>query len=111
MILLTLAALLQQPAAPPVPARAQLPSRIARVTVEPIEPTLLPGDTLRLVAVAYDSAGRPLPDARITYFAAGGDSKGQSPPTGWSRPAPRGCSRSAWWPPSRARGRTPSASG
>ncbi len=76
MILLTLAALLQQPAAPPVPARAQLPSRIARVTVEPIEPTLLPGDTLRLVAVAYDSAGRPLPDARITYFAAGGRFEG-----------------------------------
>ena len=76
MLSLTLAFLFQQPAAPPIPAPAQLPSRIARVAVEPAEPTLMPGDTLRLTAVAYDSAGRPLTDARITYFAVGGRFEG-----------------------------------
>jgi hypothetical protein len=72
MLTLALFALLQQPAAPPVPPPVQLPSRIARVEVTPAEVTLVSGDTLRLTAIAYDSAGKPIPDARIAFFAAGG---------------------------------------
>jgi len=72
MLHFALIALVQQPAAPPVPAPVQLPSRIARVEVKPAEPTLVSGDTVRLTAVAYDSAGKPIPDARISFFASGG---------------------------------------
>ncbi|HWA40447.1 MAG TPA: Ig-like domain-containing protein, partial [Gemmatimonadales bacterium] len=76
MLHLALLALLQQPAAPPVPAATPLPARVARVAVEPAEATLIPGDTLRLRAVAYDSAGAPLTEARIGFFAAGGNFEG-----------------------------------
>jgi hypothetical protein len=76
MLQLALLALLQQPAAPPVPAPVQLPSRIARVEVTPAEPILVSGDTLRLTAIAYDSAGKPIPDARISFFAVGGTFEG-----------------------------------
>ena len=72
MIHLALLALLQQPVTPTAPAPIQLPARVARVTVEPAEAVLTPGDTLRLRAVAYDSAGQPLAAARIGFFAAGG---------------------------------------
>ena len=72
MLHLVLLALVQQPAAPPVPAPVQLPARIARIEVEPAEVTLTPGDSIRLKAVAYDSAGKVIPDARVSFFPAGG---------------------------------------
>jgi len=76
MLHLALFALIQQPATPPVPAVVPLPSRIARVEVKPAEPTLVSGDTVRLTAVAYDSAGKPIPEARVSFFAAGGTFEG-----------------------------------
>ncbi|HEX7918384.1 MAG TPA: hypothetical protein VF454_03225, partial [Gemmatimonadales bacterium] len=76
MIRLALLALLQQPATPAASAPIQLPARVARVVVEPADAVLIPGDTLRLRAVAYDSAGAPLPTARIGFFAAGGQFEG-----------------------------------
>ncbi|HXF96226.1 MAG TPA: hypothetical protein VNI61_09015, partial [Gemmatimonadales bacterium] len=48
------------------------PSPIAEVIVTPNGGTLVPGDTLRLSAEARDSAGRPVPNARIRFFAGGG---------------------------------------
>ncbi|HEU4570023.1 MAG TPA: hypothetical protein VFS07_05570, partial [Gemmatimonadales bacterium] len=71
MRLLPLLAALQQPVAPPPPAPVALPTRIARLEVSPAEARLTPGDSLRLTATAYDSAGRPLP-ARVSFFPAGG---------------------------------------
>jgi hypothetical protein len=82
MLHLALAVLLQQPVVPPVPTPAQLPSRIARVAVEPAEPSLMPGDTLRLRATAYDSAGHAIPDARFSFFAAGYSFEGTVAPDG-----------------------------
>src|SRR6478609_4691987 len=72
MLHLVLLALVQQPAPPPVPKAVQLPARIARIEVQPAEVTLSTGDTVRLKGVAYDSAGQPITDARISFFAVGG---------------------------------------
>ncbi|MEO6066593.1 MAG: Ig-like domain-containing protein [Gemmatimonadota bacterium] len=82
MFCLALLALFQQPVVPPVPRPTQLPSRITRVAVEPAEPTLMPGDTLRLKATAYDSAGQPLPEAHISFFPAGNSFEGTVGPDG-----------------------------
>jgi hypothetical protein len=60
----------QQPAAPPAPAPA--PSPIARLQITPEKPSMIARDTLRITAVALDSAGRPVPNATIRYFGAGG---------------------------------------
>jgi hypothetical protein len=60
MLLLLLA--LQQP---------QPAHRIARVDITPANPTVVVGDTLRLRAVAYDSAGAPITGARIRWFGGG----------------------------------------
>lgn len=69
--MLLLLALLQTPAtpAPPVPARA--PNPIARVQVDPAEIAVQAGDSVRLKAVAYDSAGRQVPNATFRWFQAG----------------------------------------
>jgi hypothetical protein len=82
MLHLVLLALVQQPAPPPVPAPVQLPARIAKIEVQPAEVSLSSGDTLRLKAVAYDSAGKPITDARISFFPAGGFFEGSVGPDG-----------------------------
>ena len=85
MILATfaLAALaFQQPATPPTPAT---PSPIARLQVTPEHPVMVARDTLRLSAVALDSAGRPVPGAIIHYFGAGGRFEGSVDSTGLLR--------------------------
>jgi hypothetical protein len=66
----------QQPAAP------TLPQPIARVDVKPAEFALQVGDTLRLRAVAYDSAGHAMPDAVFRWFTAGGRFEGSVDSTG-----------------------------
>jgi hypothetical protein len=71
-------AALQVPAQQP----AALPQPIARVDVRPAEFALKVGDTLRLTAVAYDSAGRPMPTAQIRWFASGGRFEGKVDSTG-----------------------------
>ena len=70
----------QQPAQQP--AAADLPQPIARVDVRPAEFALQVGDTVRLRAMAYDSAGRNIPDAVIRWFTAGGRFEGSVDSTG-----------------------------
>ncbi|HKV75979.1 MAG TPA: Ig-like domain-containing protein [Gemmatimonadales bacterium] len=69
----------QQPATPAPPAMA---SPVANLTVTPASATLVPGDTLRLVAVATDSAGKPVESARIRFNGAGGRFEGKVDSTG-----------------------------
>lgn len=73
---------LQQPAAPPPPAPPKpLASPIARAVIQPAEAAVLVGDTVRLRAVGYDSAGRALA-TKVTWFAAGGFFEGSVDSTG-----------------------------
>ena len=67
------------PAAPPVPT---LPQPIARVAVRPAEFALKVGDTLRLTAVAYDSAGKAMEGVVIRWFTSGGFFEGRVDSTG-----------------------------
>lgn len=72
-MLLALAVMLQQ-----VPT----PTPVASVTIRPAEAAVAVGDTLRLTAQAFDSAGRELPDVRIRWFQAGGQFEGTVDSTG-----------------------------
>ncbi|HJP58295.1 MAG TPA: hypothetical protein VJ847_14820 [Gemmatimonadales bacterium] len=74
LALLSLLALAQQPAAPPVPTPAQSP--IARVEVQPAEAAVQVGDTIRLRAVAFDSAGKRIDAVRVRWFQTGGRFEG-----------------------------------
>lgn len=80
LVMLSLFALAQQPAAPPVPALAASP--IARVVVQPAEAAVQVGDTVRLHAVAYDSAGRTIDPVRVRWFQSGGRFEGSIDSTG-----------------------------
>lgn len=68
----------QQPAQQP----ASLPQRVARVEVRPAEYALRVGDTVRLAAVAYDSAGRRLDSVSVRWFLGGGFFEGRVDSTG-----------------------------
>jgi len=82
MLVPVLLAMLQQPAAPPPPAAPKpLTSPISRAVVQPAEAAVLVGDTLRLLAVGYDSAGRAVP-AKVSWFASGGFFEGSVDSTG-----------------------------
>ncbi len=82
MLLPVLLAALQQPAAPPTPAPPKpLSSPIAKVVVQPAEAAVLVGDTIRLQAVGYDSAGRVVA-SKVSWFAAGGFFEGSVDSTG-----------------------------
>jgi uncharacterized protein YjdB len=72
----------QQPVAPPPPT---LPQLIARVVVRPAEFALKVGDTLRLAAVAYDSAGKAMADVTIRWFMSGMSFEGRVDSTGLVR--------------------------
>ena len=75
--------LLQQPAAPPSPARPTLAaSSIARVVLQPGDAAIQVGDTLRLRTVAYDSAGAEVKDVQTRWFRAGGFFEGSVDSTG-----------------------------
>jgi hypothetical protein len=67
-VTLALASFALQQSAPP---QAQAPSPVARITVEPAEPWLVVGDSVRLRAQALDSTGRPVSDARLRFFGGG----------------------------------------
>ena len=71
---------LQQPAEgkPPV----LIPQPIARVEVRPSGAELKPGDSLQLVAIAYDSAGAPFDSVTVKWFATGGMFEGAVDSTG-----------------------------
>ncbi|MGH7674272.1 MAG: Ig-like domain-containing protein, partial [Gemmatimonadales bacterium] len=64
------------------PAPPALPQPIAKVVIEPAQPTVQAGDTLRLRAAAYDSAGRRLDQAAIGWFTAGRGFEGSVDSTG-----------------------------
>jgi len=69
----TLLLALQQSAAPPTPPTPAIPrSPIARVAVIPSEAAVQVGDSIRLRAVAYDSAGREMTGTRVRYFQSQG---------------------------------------
>ncbi len=77
MLVIALLAALQQPAAPPPPAPPKpAASPIAKAVIQPAEAAVLVGDSLRLKVVAYDSAGRELPDISVGWFATGGHFEG-----------------------------------
>jgi plastocyanin len=83
MPVFALLALLQQPAPPLPPAPPRPPATpIARAVIQPAEAAVLVGDTLRLKAVGYDSAGRMYPDISVTWFATGGFFEGAVDSTG-----------------------------
>ncbi|MGI9040266.1 MAG: Ig-like domain-containing protein [Gemmatimonadales bacterium] len=67
-----LLALLQQPAGASPGA-----SPAIRVAIQPAEVAIQVGDTVRLAAVARDSAGRPLRDVTIRWFKSGGHFEGK----------------------------------
>ncbi len=77
------ALLVQQPATPPVPALPASP--IARLVITPEKPTMIARDSLRISAVALDAAGRPVPNATINYFGAGGRFEAKVDSTGMLR--------------------------
>ena len=52
------------------------PSPVADVVITPNGATLAPGDTVRVRAQARDSAGQPLANIRIRFFAGGGRFEG-----------------------------------
>ncbi len=71
---------LQQPSQQP--GALTLPQPIARVEVRPPEYALQVGDTVRLRAMAYDSAGRAMPEAVLRWFTSGGRFEGKVDSTG-----------------------------
>ena len=77
-----LLALLQQPTAPATPARPALGTPIAKVLIQPSEAAVQVGDTIRLRAVAYDSAGQVVNDIRTTWGISGGYFEGGVDSTG-----------------------------
>jgi hypothetical protein len=76
--LLSLVAMMQQQPASSPPAGAAL----ATVTVEPAEVAVQVGDTVRLMATAKDSAGRPVKDLNVRWFQSGGRFEGKVDSTG-----------------------------
>jgi hypothetical protein len=78
-----LLAALQQGAPSQDTAAAQAPSPIVRLQVLPGNSLQMPaGDTLRLTARALNAEGKPVPDATIQYFRAGGRFEGGVDSTG-----------------------------
>jgi hypothetical protein len=71
-LLWTLAALQQQPT-----ASQPVSSGLATVRVEPGEVAVQVGDTVRLMASAEDSAGRPVKDVAVRWFQSGGHFEGK----------------------------------
>lgn len=83
LILIAALAAFQQPVAPPPPSRpAAQASPIARVTIQPAEAAVQANDTLRLSAIAYDSAGQVLSDVRTIWNVSGGFFEGRVDSTG-----------------------------
>jgi hypothetical protein len=80
-MLLSLLALLQQT---PAPAQAVV---IAKTTVQPAEAAIAVGDSVRLVAQAFDSAGRAIPESaiRVRWFQSAGYFEGRVDSTGLAK--------------------------
>ncbi len=75
--------LLQQPTRPQTPAVTLPGSPIAKLVITPgPNVTMAAQDTLRLSGVAVDSAGKPVPDARITFVGQGAFFEARIEPSG-----------------------------
>jgi len=78
-----LALVLQQPVAPPPPSvPPAAPSPVVRVALTPATTAIQVGDTVRLRATAYDSAGAELPLSGVRWFTSGGRFEGAVDSTG-----------------------------
>src|SRR5688572_30368205 len=69
----------QQTQPPPSTLR---PSPVARLVITPAQRTVTAGDTLRLRVQAVDSAGQPVPNARIAFQKIGAYFEGEVDSTG-----------------------------
>jgi hypothetical protein len=63
-------------------ALVQQPAPAGRVVIEPANAKISIGDTLRLVAKAFDASGQPLRGATIQWFQPGGRFEGRVDSTG-----------------------------
>jgi hypothetical protein len=79
---LLLAAVLQSAPTPQPPASTLRPSPVARLVITPAQRTVTAGDTLRLRVQAVDSAGQPVPNARIVFRKIGAYFEGEVDSTG-----------------------------
>ncbi|MGE0351871.1 MAG: hypothetical protein AB7I33_14515 [Gemmatimonadales bacterium] len=77
--ILAVGLLLQQPVPPPPP---RIPGPIARVEIRPAEAAIEVGDSLRLSAVAWDSAGHELSELRVLWAPGGLSFEGTVDSTG-----------------------------
>jgi len=66
----------------PAQQSAPLPQPVARVEVRPAAYALKVGDTVRVAAVAYDSAGRRLDSVNVRWVMGGGRFEGRVDSTG-----------------------------
>ncbi|HEU4641462.1 MAG TPA: Ig-like domain-containing protein [Gemmatimonadaceae bacterium] len=71
----TLLLLQQVPAQAPPPALP--PAPVARVAITPSPLTVTAGDTLRIRAIPYDEAGKPIMNARLRFVQAGAAFEGK----------------------------------
>lgn len=71
----------------PAPSATQLPaSPVAKIVITPgTNVTMAAEDTLRLIASAVDASGKPVPEARITFFGQGARLEASVEPTGLVR--------------------------
>ncbi len=66
---------------PQQPQQPQLgPSTVARIVATPANPVVVAGDSVQLRVEAQDSAGRPVPNAQVRCYAAGGFFEGSTNP-------------------------------
>jgi hypothetical protein len=65
-----------------IPAAGAQTTPAARLVVTPANRTVVAGDTLRLSGQLLDAAGRPVPNARISFVSAGGHFEGSVDSTG-----------------------------
>lgn len=63
-------------------APAALAAQVARITVTPVNPTVVTGDSLQLKAVALDAAGNPVPNATIRFQQTAAAFEGVTTPDG-----------------------------
>jgi hypothetical protein len=80
-VALLLVAALQQQTQQPPPSTLR-PSPVARLVIAPAQRTVTAGDTVRLRVQAVDSAGQPVPNARILFRKVGAYFEGEVDSTG-----------------------------
>lgn len=82
MILYTLALAIVMQQGPQQPGQGLPPSPVARVSISPAKRVLTVGDTMRIQAQAFDSAGKLLENAKVLVVQAGARFEGAVDSTG-----------------------------